>query len=297
MRISNTQFSENALNSINRAFSRYDAAQRQLSTGKRIQTPSDDPAGVAQSLGLRNRLDEVAQFGRVMEQAKSFLGATDNALSSTTELIRKARTLGVQGTSDALSEDGRNAIVQELDEVLKSMASTGNASYGSRYLFGGQRTDAPPFRAEGDHFIYQGGSTATGDGEIRLDIARGESMVLNAPGDKTLSPAMEAVIKLRDNVANKRLLTISNEDFPRLDNALSQVSRQRAEIGAKTQRLDQTLQRNEAIQINFTERLANIEDADIPKTIVEFQSAQTAYQAALQSTAKVGNISLLDYLR
>ncbi len=90
---------------------------------------------------------------------------------------------------------------------------------------------------------------------------------------------------------------ISNDSLKKLDTTIQDVSRVRADVGSRTQHIDTVTLQNVNSKVNFTKILSDIQDVDIPTAVVELQSAETAYQAALQSTARIGQISLLDFLR
>src|SRR5581483_11434756 len=294
MRVSTMQIAESSLLGVTQAYSRFDEAQSKVNTGKQVQKPSDDPSGVAQTLGFRERLSEIDQFGRTMDQASGFLATSESALDSVSSLLRQARSLAVQGANDSLSMEARQALAGQVQNILTQI---GNTSYGARYVFAGQRTTKPPFAASGSSFTYSGGSAATGDADIILDIGRGESLPINVTGDKVFTSIFTTLGQLRDNVANGASDLVSRNDLAALDVEINNVLTVRADMGAKTQRIDLTKQRNEQAKVNFTKFISNIEDADIPSAVVELQTAQTAYQAALQSTARAFQTSLLDFVK
>jgi flagellar hook-associated protein 3 FlgL len=297
MRVSTIQIAESSLLGVTEAFSRFDDAQRRVNTGKQVQKPSDDPSGVAQSLNFRERLSEIDQFGRTMDQAKGFLATSESALASVSALLRQARTIAVQGGSDNNSQETFQALAGQIQNIITQIGNIGNTSYGSRYVFAGQRTNAPPFVGAGGSFNYVGGTALTGDGDVILDIGRGEAMTVNVTGDTSLSPALAALTQLRDDLAMGQSALISQNDIAALDTQINNILSVRADMGAKVQRIDLTKQRNEMTKVNFTQFISNIEDADMPKAVVEMQTAQTAYQAALASTARAFSTSLLDFLK
>lgn len=297
MRVSTIQITESSLLGVTEAFSRFDGAQRKVSTGKQVQKPSDDPSGVAQSLDFRERLSEMEQFGRTMDQAKGFLATSESALDSVSALLRQARTIAVQGGSDGNSQETFQALAGQVQNIITQIGNIGNSSYGARYVFAGQRSNAPPFVGAGANFNYIGGTALAGDGDIVLDIGRGEAMTVNVTGDTALAPALTSLGQLRDHLAMRQSAPVSQNDIAALDTQINSILSVRADMGAKMQRIDLTKQRNEMTKVNFTQFISNIEDADMPRAVVEMQTAQTAYQAALASTARAFSTSLLDFLK
>jgi flagellar hook-associated protein 3 FlgL len=296
-RISSAQIAESSLLGIHTAYNRFDAAQRKINTGKQVLTVSDNPSGSAQILNLRGRVREVEQFNRIIDHSKGYLQTSDTALDSVNALVRQARTLAVQAASGNISQESRNGLANQVDNIIGQIGSIGNTTYNGRFVFSGQLTNIAPLRDNGQYYSYHGGTQAAGNADIVLDIGRNESIKVNVTGDEVFLPVIQALERLRDHMASGSTQIISYEDLPDLDKQISNILSVRADIGAKIQRLDNTKDRNELMRINFTRFISDVEDADIPKTVIEFQLAQTAYQAAIQSTARVFQTSLLDFLR
>jgi flagellar hook-associated protein 3 FlgL len=296
-RVSSTQIINRSLAGIADAYSRFDAAQTKVNTGKQLATASDDPAGTAETLGLHEVASELTQYGRTIARAQSFLSTSESALSNVSSLTQQARTLGLQGATDTLSSDTRASISNQIDNIMKQIASTANTTYGNRYVFAGQRSDTAPLVDSGIGYTYVGGTTATFDADLTLTIGRNETITTNVTGDKVFVPLLTALGKLRDDVKSGATTTVSNTDLDQVDTQLNVVLGTRADMGAKLQRLTRTTTNNNAMQTNYAKFISNIEDADIPSSVVEMQTAQTAYQAALQSTARTFQNSLLDFIR
>jgi flagellar hook-associated protein 3 FlgL len=296
-RVSSTQIVDSSLVGINTAYSRFTDAQEKVNTGKQLNKPSDNPSGLAQSLDFTEQVSEIDQFGKTLDQARGFIATSESALDSVNSLLRQARTYAVQGASTSTNDTARQGLASQIQDVINQLGNLGNSSYGSRYVFGGQRTTTPPLASNGAGFNYTGGTAATGDANLNLDIGRGETLQTNVTGDQVFTPAIAALSKLRDDVANGQDLTVSQQDIAALDVQLNNVVGIRADFGSKINRIDATKQRNELIKVNFTKLVSDIQDTDIPKAVVDLQTSQTAYQAALQSTVRAFQTSLLDFLK
>ena len=297
MRVSSNQYQNTALSGIISAYQRMGDASSKLSTGKQIGTPSDDPSGTAQALTIQNHLDNLDQTKRTLNSAKSILAASDAALESVSDILRQGRTLAVQGGSTNITAEERASLAQQVTSLIQTLGNQGNASLGNRYLFAGQRNDKAPFQANQGSFTYQGGLAGGADGDIRLDISTQESLIVNTTGDRAIVPALKALEQLRDNLSNGNIDATSTESIKQFDTEIQNLSTIRAGIGSKINNVDRILNQNTTIKVNFTQALSDIEDTDIPKTVVQYQSAQLAYQAALQSTSRIGQLSLLDFLK
>jgi flagellar hook-associated protein 3 FlgL len=297
MRIPNNTITDNALFDVTRTTERLAKAQAAVSSGKVLNRPSDDPNGLAQALSLREALENMEQYQRNVDDAKGFMNTTDSALGTAMSLLRNARVLALQGATDGSTSEARDALAKQVDAIITSLGQLTNATYKSKHIFAGQRTTTPPFVSTPPGYTYQGGSAATGDDTLRVDISQGEAMVINVAGDAVFTDIFSTLTTLRDHIAGGQTGTISRDDLVALDAVMDTVTGLQADFGAKIQRLDQTTRRMDQTKIEFTDLLSKIEDADIPTAVVQLQTAQTAYQAALTATARSFQQTLLDFLR
>lgn len=295
-RISSAQVAEGSIFGIMSAYSHFDEEQSKINTGKQVQKPSDDPSGVAQSLNFRERVSEIDQYGKTMDQATGFMSTTESALGSISDLLRQARTIGVQGASDNVSVETRTALANQIQNIMTQIGNIGNTTFGARYVFGGQKTTVAPFVGAGSSFNYVGGTAAASNDTIILDIGRSEPLQVNVSGDKVISPILTALGNLRDDIAFGNSQTISGTDLDAMDSQINNVLGIRADLGSKIQRVNETQQRNALSKVNFTKFISDIEDTDMAKAVVDFQTAQTTYQAAVGAAAKVLQLSLLNFL-
>ncbi len=150
----------------------------QVTTGKRILTPSDDPSGSARAVDLNSFLNANAQFKRNIDFANSRLGMAENALTSVGDVLTRVRELALQAANGSQSDDSRGDIAKELRERYQQLVQLANSRDGNgEYLFAGNATRTQPF-ATGP-----GGVTYMGDQGVRaLEIAPGETVGTNFPG-------------------------------------------------------------------------------------------------------------------
>lgn len=123
----------------------------QLSTGKQVSEPSDDPARIAQDLSVRTAIDATGQQSKNVQSAISELTTTDSALSSLTSVLQSARQLAIQGSSDTLTAQQRAAIGSQIDQLLQQSVAIGNTTYAGRYVFAGTAASGnAPVQPQGD---------------------------------------------------------------------------------------------------------------------------------------------------
>lgn len=143
MRITNSMMRSNSLWSINRneeLLSKYDL---QLSTGKKIQKPSEDPIVAVRALKFRTNVKEISQYKTNSADAVSWLNVTEQAMKNSIDMLKRARDLCVQGSSDLFSSSDRKSIVAELEQLKSQFLNESNVNYAGRYIFSGYKTDKP----------------------------------------------------------------------------------------------------------------------------------------------------------
>lgn len=155
MRITNAMIRNSALWSINKNEELMNTYSTQLSTGKKIQKPSDDPIVAVRALKFRTSVAEIKQFKTNAEDANSWLSVNEQSLGNSTELLKRARDLCVQGASDVFSMSDRESIVNELDQIKIQLMNEGNVNYAGRYVFTGFKTDKPLVFTEPSTDVYQ----------------------------------------------------------------------------------------------------------------------------------------------
>jgi flagellar hook-associated protein 3 FlgL len=127
---------------------RVDQSMTQLSTGKMIRKPSDDPVGTSMALQLRTQLSKNDQYHRNMEDGLGWLSTAETAMSTGNDAIQRARELAIQGANDTYSAKERQYLVSEVRGVLEEVLSIANTSFKGEFIFSGTQTQAEPFTLE-----------------------------------------------------------------------------------------------------------------------------------------------------
>ncbi len=151
MRIATSTIYAQQTSSIDDQQALYAQVGQQLSTGKQLNDPSDDPTRIGQDLQLHTALDTTTQQATSVQSAVSELTTTDSALSSLTSVLQSARQLAVQGASEGLTDDQRSALADQIDELVRQSIAVGNTQYGGKYVFAGTAATATaPVQQQGN---------------------------------------------------------------------------------------------------------------------------------------------------
>jgi len=287
MRITNSLQYTSLQTNIETSLEDLNGVQRQISTGKKLTTFSDDASGASQSLALRSALDDNKQYRRDVDQAKSFLSAGDSALGSANDILRSARQIAVQGANSDQTPDQAAALGAQVDGLVHQLTQIANSDLHGKYLFGGTQTKVPPYDAAQN---YQGNSAP-----LTAEIGSAYSLQINTVGSTAFGPAFSALKSLKADLTAGNAAAVS-ADIGQVDGALTALNGARAGIGAKIDEVNGVQQRLTQAQGEYEGAVSNIEDVDLATAYVQLQSAQNIYQASLSTTAKAFQYSLADYL-
>ena len=160
LRISTYMMYQNGEQAINTAQQQMMQTELQLSSGKQINSPSDNPIGAANVAALDSTVAQLTQFQSNQNEAQLQLNQTDSALSSVISLVQNAQQTLVQAGDGSYSDSQRQALAQALQGDLSQMVGLANSSDGQGgYLFAGSQQSAPPFSQVGNNVSYGGDST------------------------------------------------------------------------------------------------------------------------------------------
>jgi flagellar hook-associated protein 3 FlgL len=303
-RITNSMVQRNILADLNAVSSKLSRTQMRAASGKQIDRPSDDPFGTAQAMALRGDLEATRQQQRNAQDARGWQDATEQALSSMTESVQRARDLITQGASDSSDQTSRDAIAGELEQILESLKQDANTTYRGSYVFAGAKTSTAPY-ALGASDAYQGdmaGLDPAVPGIVR-EIGPGVSTSINIVGREVLGDGQGSDTKLLATLRNAidHLRTgdgnsLRTGDLTELDSNLDTLLAVRARNGARSNRVDSALDRLGQVEQSTVDQLSEVEDADMAQTMIDLSSQSAAYQAALRSGASIVQSSLLDFL-
>lgn len=295
MRVTGGMLVDTVVRNLAANLGRLEALEDQLTSGKRLARPSDDPAAVGQALTLRAAVSAGEQYLRSLDGAEAWLQATDAALGSATEVLQRARALAVQGGSEALSGEQLGALATEVDQLLQRMLNGANSSLRGQRLFAGRLTDANPFSLSAgppQTAVYAGD-----DGQLLREVDAGVTLAINVPGSTALPAAFSALIDLRDRLRAGDSTGVRTGSLPALDTAMNGLLAVRAEVGAKSNRVEALRDRQQEMQVRLKGLLSKNEDVDFAEAITRFATEENVYKAALAAGARAMQPSLLDYLR
>jgi flagellar hook-associated protein 3 FlgL len=292
MRITNQMMAEQTLRNLTKTVDAMARVQDQVSSGKRLRAPSDDPAQVRGAIKIRESLEQIDQYLRNLDTGTRLTAGADTALADAGDVLQRARELAVQGANGSLSATDRQAMAQEVEQLTEQLVSDAAAKVGDRYIFSGFRIDVPPYVSTGPGTVgpYQGDGNA-----VVSRIGPGTNVQVNVAGDVAFGPAFTALAQLHAELAAGT--QVSGGTLTAIDAGSNGLLNARAIVGARQNRLEQTQMTLQDGQIAATKLLSDLEDVDMTKAISELSQRQLTYNAALQLSGKILQRSLIDELQ
>jgi flagellar hook-associated protein 3 FlgL len=403
MRITTKELQRNMLYVINDRYSDLADLQNQMSTGKRLQRPSDDPVDVANTLKLQTKSTELQQFKKNINDGLAFMGVTETAMESMNTLLQRVRELSIEAASDTLSADERSYINDEAAQLFKQCIALVNTQYKGDYIFNGTQTKIPPYQMQtsisstvsdylnlkmayfdagppavvgdtvqirnafdnspitgiipGSFNIQVAGAHFTENVDYQVDYEAGTLTILNpallldgTPGGPNydisqlnlnfdyltvgtdiygqsvssngiVSREIESNTDMQINISAEELLTDNSSGttligtllrfgqnllrnnnagietaITEIDTVFNSVLSAQSKNGARINRLETTLSRNENQYSETVSLQSELQDAEMAETVSKFMVTQNVYNAALQSAAKIIQPSLANFL-
>lgn len=330
MRITSGMMKNNYLNGMTTNLNNMQTLNKQLTSGKEISRPSDNPYKVARSMQLNTDINTNKQYNENIKDTINWLNTTDTALGQVTNVIQRVRELMVSSGNASYGSNEQKAISDEINQRIEEVAQILNSNFDGKYVFGGTKTSSKPLGSDIDgitgntylYFVDKSGnkldledtSTYTKNQlemlgtKMNIEISQGVEMEYNVTAKEVLickndNGKQVNLMNLLSNITSNLKSSNSSdrvkvvgENLADIDIVVSNLLKLRAEVGAKQNRMDSAQTKNEDENYNMTDILSKTEDIDFTEKTIEFTIARTVYLASLQICAQVLPKSLLDYL-
>ncbi|MEI2378688.1 flagellar hook-associated protein FlgL [Priestia megaterium] len=293
MRVTQGMLAANSLKQISNSYNKLETLQNQLSTGKKITRPSDDPVVATKGMAYRSNLSEVNQYKRNLTEAQSWFDSSESGLEQVNSILQRTKELVVQGLNGTNESDDREAIAREIEQLKLDYMQVGNTQVAGNYIFNGVNVGAPPISENASGII---------ESNINLDpfsveVSKGIQLRVNIHPENIFG---QGAFDLMNNVqtAFEQNDVNSLKDLStKVDTQLSTLLAERSELGARSNRLELIENRLDSQEITATKMLSNNEDADIEKVITDLTVQESVHRAALGVGAQIIQPTLLDFLR
>lgn len=292
MRVTQSMLSNNMLRNLSNSYSKLGKYQDQITTGKKVNRPSDDPVVVMKGIGYRTELNKVQQFSRNIGEAYNWLDTTDDTLDKIGSALQRARELMVQASSDTATPEDRLQINSELQQLREHIQSLANTKIGNKYIFSGTKTTTPPFDngypAEPiDDAFFKG---------IEIEVFSGIQIQINTTPIQLLKEIDLMFADINTSMDKKSAGELSSF-LESIDNVMDKILTTRADIGARQNRIELMDERLQSQEVIATKQMSENEDIDYEKAITNLITQESIHRAALSTGARIVQPTLVDFLR
>ena len=313
MRVSSHSYMDSMLSQFNNLSSRQYSLQSQVSTGLRVQSASDDPAAMANTLSLVAKKTADAQYTSNITTLQDRGNLVYGVLQSLQTKTSRAGEIATSAATATASQSDLNGYATEINGMIEDTVKLANTqdTSGGQYLFGGTASGSAPYSVTRDANNNITGVTYNGNSTVnQTEIGQGQTASMDVPAvnngaggarglitdSQSGADLLNHLISLRDNLMAGNKTAISTTDSVNLQKDENNVAYQVASNGVGQNRLTSAATFITDNSTSLDKAITNQSSADLVSTMVQLNQAQTGYQAALQSSAKIMQLSILNYI-
>ncbi|MBB6453628.1 flagellar hook-associated protein 3 FlgL [Salirhabdus euzebyi] len=294
MRVTQSMLANNFLRNLSTSYERMGKYQDQLTTGKKVNRPSDDPVVAMKGMNYRTQLKEIEQYQRNLGEIQTWMDNSDDALDKSTKVLQRLRELATQASNGTYDAGQRANIAEEVKELRNHMVEIANTKVNNKYIFNGTDTTNPRFDKDGLLI-----ANPPNDEGVNIAVSDGITLKSNINPSNVFSEELFAEL---ENFADALENPASTEDdiagyLGKIDQFANNVVDERANLGARTNRLEMVEDRLSAQKIVATKVLSENEDIDYEKVITDLLTQESVHRAALSAGSRIIQPTLIDFLR
>jgi len=281
---------------IQRLRERQLTAQERLSTGKRINRPSDDPLGAMRARLVGSQRSEVKQFHRALDTAGTLLDQADGVLNESLNTLFRIKELHIQAISSVRTQQDADNIADEIDQLREHLRSLANTQVQGRYLFAGLQYDVEPYDAA---YAFNGDTNTQ-----QVEVGHRHLVDVSVPGGSPFGDGTPATEDIFQNLANAGVeIRARNEpgmqtELENLEASIEQLIDARSIVGTRMSQISAARTVNELLEEKLPTRLADLQDTDFSTAVAELSLVDTGMQATMAVSSRIiSGISLMDFLR
>jgi flagellar hook-associated protein 3 FlgL len=293
------------VNAVDQIQNRLTTAQLQISSGKRVNQPSDAPDEISPILQLHAQISQNTAMQSNLGIAQSTVNAAESALSNSITLLQQASTITTEGTGVSQTADTRATLGQSVGALLQQMVSNSQTTVNGYYVFSGDQNQTQLYQLD----------AASPTGVDRLAVATNTDLV-QGPGGVQIATSLTAntIFDNRnadDSVASNNVFAaltglqtaLQNNDVNGITTAITSLQSasiwmndQLAYYGNVQDQLGSAVTNTQSDNVQLQTQLSGLQDADETSAITELTQAQTQLQAALEAQARMPQTTLFDVL-
>ena len=292
MRITEGINYQTLLQDIARAQERVQTAQNQVSSGKKVTAPSDNPTAAADIVRLTGENSEAEQYSRNLTFAKSKLQVTDDVIDGVEKMVERVRTLGQLSFGNPTAA---SAYIAEVSGLRDQIISAANTMHAGRFLFAGSATTTAPYLKNPDSSV-----TYLGNAEgMSLQVTRSAALPTQLPGSEVFSGSVNIFTVMTDLTTAMQSGNKAGIDTQvrKLGQFADTVSVARSKVGSYLNLAANIESELSSAKLARETELSKEQAADLATAISELTLSQQGLQATLAVGARISQLNILDYLK
>ena len=324
MRITNASMVRSHLYDTQNNLTNMSKINQQISTGKVINTVSDDPHKAIKIMNINNEIKYTEKYNYNIDESVGWMNTTDGALDNVGNLLGEIKETILKVGNGTYSQNEMKSLNEDMKEKIKQLADTLNSSHGGKYLFGGSSVDDAPITVienpDGTVKLEfskdKNGQTIPNTDDLKADISSGINIdynisvgeILNIKDGNgntvnlldeinNLSTLMNDIANGDEQTAAKAKETLLNDTKGKIDTLFDHVVNERTSLGVRVSTAEKIKELNDEDILNIQDVLSKTQDTDVVEKFIELKSAEMIYQASIQVGAKLIQPTILDYIR
>ncbi|MGM0923183.1 MAG: flagellar hook-associated protein FlgL [Bacillota bacterium] len=293
MRVTQSMLAGNSLRNLSKSYEKMGTYQDQLATGKKINRPSDDPVVAMKGMHYRTNLTEVEQYQRNISEAYQWMENSEAGIEQGTQVLQRVRELMVQASNGTNSPEDLKAIGAEVKQLKEDLVGSANTQVAGNYIFNGTQTKEAPVTLNADGTV----TVNIDKSPFEIEVSKGVQLKANINSDNVFSENLFAVMGSIEKALSSGDASGLDGLLSDLDGKMDSMSAERAELGARYNRLELIEDRVGKQEIVSTRILSENEDADLEKVIMDLTAQESIHRAALSVGARIIQPTLMDFLR
>ena len=324
MRITNASMVRSHLYDTQNNLTNMSKINQQISTGKVINTVSDDPHKAIKIMNINNEIKYTEKYNYNIDETVGWMNTTDGALDNVGNLLGEIKETILKVGNGTYSQNEMKSLNEDMNEKIKQLADTLNSTHGGKCLFGGSSVDDAPITVienpDGTVKLEfskdKNGQTIPNTDDLKADISSGINIdynisvgeILNIKDGNgntvnlldeinNLSTLMNDIANGDEQTAAKAKETLLNDTKGKIDTLFDHVVNERTSLGVRVSTAEKIKELNDEDILNIQDVLSKTQDTDVVEKFIELKSAEMIYQASIQVGAKLIQPTILDYIR
>ena len=324
MRITNASMVRSHLYDTQNNLTNMSKINQQISTGKVINTVSDDPHKAIKIMNINNEIKYTEKYNYNIDETIGWMNTTDGALDNVGNILGEIKETILKVGNGTYSQNEMKSLNEDMNEKIKQLADTLNSTHGGKYLFGGSSVDDAPITVienpDGTVKLEfskdKNGQTIPNTDDLKADISSGINIdynisvgeILNIKDGNgntvnlldeinNLSTLMNDIANGDEQTAAKAKETLLNDTKGKIDTLFDHVVNERTSLGVRVSTAEKIKELNDEDILNIQDVLSKTQDTDVVEKFIELKSAEMIYQASIQVGAKLIQPTILDYIR